>query len=188
MAEKKYFSTNTTPGSFVNTWSFASALAGIQQGTAISNRIANKIRVKWIDIQVACVGTTSVPVSGSQARFILYHNKEAVGAVPSATSMFTANTFYSLQNPNTTARYAIMREKICDCYPITTSAGSTAPRHFFRWRVYLNKIITFQSNAADITDILKDDYGLGYVAVNGTAGTEQMSLSNLTMLVCFTDA
>jgi len=170
MAEKKYFNQTLFSGSLsAITWTFGSFLAGLQQGTAATNRIGNVIRVHAIYAQVVIDTTVaSVNTGGSVCKWIVYHNKEAVGAVPTGAQIYDADNFSALRNVILMPRFKVMREGSHSMVvtSATTVPGnySTGPAHMFMVAIYPKKKIDYQSNAGTISDLFKDDYGFGFVA------------------------
>lgn len=184
MAEKKFVDLTLFNGGLVGTYTVWSALAGIVQGTTASTRIGNKIRVHAIEFNVYCYPAT-VTADGVSARFVVYHNKETVGALTTGSMVFSADNFMALRNTTLQPRISVLRDRMCHCV-ITALDGATkgyGPPHSFKWTIYPNKLIDFQSNAGTISDLLKDDYGMMAAA---SAATEMGC--DIRCKVIFSDA
>lgn len=157
-------------------WNFASALAGLQQGTAANNRIGNKIFLHSIQFTITMKpASVAAGTIAEQCRCVIYHNRETSGVLPvGANGMFThaglaAQRFQPLLN-----QYGVLRDGIHTFTPqIYNSTSSTVvlgPPVTYVWRVFPRRTVDFRSNAGTISDLYKDDYGVGCVAeVNGAA-------------------
>lgn len=170
--EKKYFDTNIT--SFtpaVTTWRFDSLLTGIAQGNTATTRIGQKIFVHKIEIMVYCepVSTGFVyPNTVSQCRIMCWHDKEAVGAVPTAAAFFQADNWTALQNTAQNMRYRILNDFAHSMVvtgvnnPVGATALATGPPMMRKYTLYPKKQIVFSDTGSTITSILKDDWGIAF--------------------------
>lgn len=192
MAEKKYFeSTLTYNGATANTWDgmWQSALAGISQGTGATNRIGNKIYVHSIRFNVFM--KPAAPAAGGvpnpMCRCVIYHNKEAVGNLPASTpSVFAANLIESPRYVPLLNRYAILRDYTHSMFTGAVDGSGyyvVGPRMIFSWVVQPRKKIDYQSNAGTISDLYKDDYGVGCFMTNANTCT-----MDIRVQVIFSDA
>lgn len=189
MAEKKYFENTILSSTTVGTtWMFHSALAGITQGTAAYNRIGNKIFVHSIKFMVYITpNANEVASSNIRCRCAIYHNKEAVGALPTGSAVFTSDSIFGLRYQPLLSRYTIVKDTLHTM--VAGAQGNAAntyalgPQGQFVVTVYPKKRIDFSSNAGTISDLFKDDYGMCCVSSN----TTQCNMS-VWVQVIFSDA
>jgi len=175
--EKKFIDDNNgtaaTPGLATKAWQFESALDNITQGTTASTRLGNKIMLHKIEYCIGIYINAAVDVMGARAKVCVYHNKEAVGAVPSYGMMFLSNDIFSLRATPQQPRMTIMKEAEQSFVNTTaTSAGASVtwgPYSCFKLVVYPKKLIVMSGNTGTVADILKDDYGLAYASTHDTA-------------------
>lgn len=195
MAEKKYFEADimTFASPVPATWAFASALAGIQQGTAATNRIGNKIFVHTIRflIGMRTPATVAATTVSEQCRCVIYHNKEAVGTLPvGVNGVFTHNGISSNRFQPLVNRYSLLRDGIHTFSPLvynsTTNQVALGPPIQYVWTINPRKRIDFQSNSGTISDLYKDDYGVGCVT-SGTGGVGTCEML-VRVQVVFSDA
>ena len=167
MAEKKFFYTATGVSPLPVTWTFESFLDGIIQGSTASTRIGNKILIHGIQVKVIMAPLTTMPAIGSICRLVIYHNKETVSAVPVSANVFTSNTVTALRNITLLPRLAIKRD-MTQAMMVTSQNGAGAnltvgPANVMSMSIYPKKIVDFQSNAGTVTDLFKNDFGIGYI-------------------------
>lgn len=192
--EKKYFNTDLYSGTAPDSWTFRSAIAGLQQGSTATTRIGDKIRIHKIEFMVSI---EPLPVanteSGSRCRVILYHNKQANGAVPTAANgVFDSDEILSLRYHPKLPQYTVLKDYVhnmsimsaaFDSGTSTTLPLTAGPPIQFKWVIYPKTPIAFTSSAGTISDILRDDYGLGFVG-------DESDCCNIEVItkVTFTDA
>lgn len=182
IAEKKCFTSPVvTVGVPAVTWTFDSFLDGIQQGTALGQRIGNQITLKAIHVFIqmvpyapAAVAAGAAVATGGICRMALYHNKEAVGALPSG-SMMTFNDYTGVVLYQQKPRLTLVKER--QCHFVITSQGATqstaGPAMQVRMSIYPKTKIDYVSNAGTASDLIKHDYGMGIVANNANVCTMQ---------------
>lgn len=173
MAETKFWLKSPTLASSDVLWVFASALSGLQQGTANINRIGNSVYVKRIDFWVNMTPkVAAVNASGSACRFVIYHSKEAAGALPSGSTVWDSDSFHTLQNMNYRPKFTILADRVHSCNILVkqaTTVDSAGPRCTFTISIFPRKKVFFSSNAVDSTALLRDDWGFGYVGSDAAA-------------------
>lgn len=188
MAEKKYHNRSDSAEAIGIIWTFQSAIAGLTQGTDNINRIGQKIRVHSIEWYLQCNPlTTTIDRSGANAKFIIYHNTAAGGALPTGAAIFDADNMFELRNINQTNKIRILRSKTCTCVITAyTSADAAAagPPMMLHFKIYPKKVVEFSSNGSSQAVLLKDDYGIGYCA----EAADSMSITQLRSKVIFSDA
>lgn len=149
------------------TWTFISALAGLAQGSGASNRVGNRIFLRCIRFTIECSPLADTAKTGAYCRMVIYHNKEAVGALPTATAVFSINEVQSARNLTLTKRYRILKD-VTHHMVVTgnnaTTVIASGPVQLMTLVCYPKKQIDFQSNAATISDLFKDDFGIAFCA------------------------
>lgn len=160
----KNYDSNFTPAT-VN-WQINSFLPTIVQGTDSNTRIGDKIFLKQINIAFTMKPVATLPLSGSQCRFILYHNKQCNGVQVAATTIFAANgSIDSPRNIPKKHQVSLLRDQIHQMI-VTASTGATnatGPTRTMRFVIYPKKRIEYTGASGAIADILKDDYGYGFM-------------------------
>lgn len=172
MNEKKFY--NSPVGSNTNTpatWTLASFFPLIQQGTTANNRIGNKIFVKGVWITMLCQGGTTMlngtasGTAGVNTRFIVYHNKEALGTQIAATTIFDQDSISSLRNNTKSSQVSLKKDftrtVVVTGVKSTGESVATGPSIQEIFYIPINKRIDYSGNTGTIADILKDDYGYG---------------------------
>lgn len=108
------------------------------------------------------VGT--IGVTGAMARIIVVHNKETLGALPTATSLFTYDDMCALRNQTLLPRFSIIRDGTHTMVVTATNAAvasAMGPRVMVHIKIWPNKVIDFTGNLATVAAQFKDDYCLG---------------------------
>lgn len=163
-----------------STWVWASSIAGpnFVQGTDSSTRVGDRIMVNRIEYYV--VIQPLVPIvddkNGFRCRLVCYHNKQCQGAVPSTTGVWDIDQLDTLRNVPNSGRISILRDYVHTMVPtaVTTPAtgGTTSaatvntagPIFTGRFNIYPRKKIQYISNAQSVAAVVKDDYGVGFIA------------------------
>lgn len=168
MDEKKFFDVTPAGGAVPATWTWSSFLQGLNQGTSASGRIGNKIYVHQINFFAQISPLVTIAAAGSVCRLVIYHNKEAAGAVPSATpSVFDSDKVIAARYIPTRPRYTIMKDQSMVHTPLTGTGGAAvlmAGKTTLKMTVYPKKRVDYSSTGGGIADLFKDDYGLGMIA------------------------
>lgn len=185
--EKKFFNKTLYSGIPANTtWLMDSAIAGLQQGTTASTRLGNKVKLVRIEFSIA-INPTSNPAmlsSGSKCRVILYHNRQTNGVQTDGATLFDANTILSLRNVPNMPKLSVLKDYVHNMSVLTVNPSTAAPMSSgppiqFKWVIHPKQVISFITNATDITAMLTHDYGIGFCADD--AGCCEVSV--LTKLV-----
>lgn len=163
MNERKFLD-NTTASFLVASaqWGFESTLRNLTQGSSANQRLGNAIYLTKIEWCITAT-LTATAAAGARAKFIVYHNKEAVGTVPTYSMLFNTNDLLSLRNTATQPRISIMKTREAS-FVVTTALPTYGPNVCINIAVYPKKKIVFQGNTNSIADVLKDDYGLAWCA------------------------
>lgn len=159
--EKKFF--DFTSGTIVGaaTWKMSSEVGKIVQGTTASNRLGNKIYIHSIEWLVKCFcNIGSMPTGGTNSRFIIWHDKEAVGTDPAALQIFTVDNMQSLRATPYLAKISVLRDMLCS--QVLTTTTTAGPEMLHTFKIFPKKVINYIGNTAAVADLLKDNYGLGY--------------------------
>lgn len=177
--------TKWSDGGIVNTdaastWQFQT-LCPLSQGTTANTRIGNKVKLKKIQVHVWIrpKSGSSIDAAGSMCRAVLYHNREAVGSLPAASAVFDGATpaWNAMRNIAQTDRIKILRDYTHAMVVTSNNAGvvySGGPAAYFVWTIYPKTTLHYTANAGDITDLLMDDYGVGFCADDNLCCTVTM--------------
>lgn len=187
-AEEKYFAQNLYNGQLTGaTWLMKSAIAGIVQGTTASTRLGNAIRLKRIDFAIYVEPNgTGMGITGSVCKLMLWHNKQASGAVLSPTTLYNADNINALLNWSQHNRCTELKVQYCNMWTQTISGSASTSANGtmrFNWSIFPKTRIDFVANNGNNADILSDDYGFGFVS-------DVLSCCKVTcnVQVIFTDA
>jgi len=147
---------SATPFSFLM---LPAGTGGIIQGTAVDQRIGNKIFVTKIVYKFMFIALAGLDASGgSSCRFALYHNKRTNGALITGAQLFTnPGSIVASRAPNDQVLADVTREQMMSMVP--TSATTSGPIYPVMGTIYPKKTLTYVSNGGTIADLIKDDYG-----------------------------
>lgn len=164
--------------SFNGTWSFTSIMAGLTQGTGVTNRVGNKIQIIAIEVLMNII-PLSVGVNGNFCRFVVFKYKDPNGSLPSMTTgplLFDANTVQSGRNVSFKDCYTVLGDMEHQMV-ITSQGGTTSygPKLFKKYRFPINASFAYNGNAGTISDCIEADYNIGVCSDNaGCCGLEQL--------------
>lgn len=152
--------------SATNVWQFASAMAGLVQGTGPTARVGNKIHIVALEYFVWIVpAVLNVGVNGSLCRVIFYHNRDAQGTTPNVATLWDNNQLVTGRNVNWKDAFSI-HDDITHQMTITSNNGGTkfsaGPALFKCFRFPLGKDFVFNANGGTISDLYEQDYGMGF--------------------------
>jgi len=184
---------NAAPATYANLnhqWNFLSCVTGLAQGTDVSNRLGMKIKLKKIVITVRirpgkADGTQTIQGTGTFCRFVLYHKKQANGAVPAAADFFLTDNVSSVRSPNQQFRSFILRDQSHAMTATSNNGGtilSAGPIAFFQWTIYPKSVVEYAVNTTDNAALVGDDYGVGWCSDDDACCSAVVS-----SLVYFTD-
>jgi len=175
MAEKKSrivsFGTVAAAAALTATWVPISFFAGgsdtdnIRIGTGSNQRIGSKIFVTSIEYRFTIKPTAGAGMDasgGNQCRFVIYHNKQCNGALPTVLQIFNTNTVNSLRNQDFTRKISLLRDSIMSHSP--TSSTTVVPAYPIVGFIPINKVVTFSTDAAGIAPIINDDWGFAVIS------------------------
>lgn len=150
------------------TYAYVSALTGITQGTDVNHRIGDRIRLTKIEFLFFVQPVVDVPmVTGTRCKVLLYHNKQCNGALPTGAGMFDVDNINSLRLVAKQPQFTVLRE-YTHVMSVLSSNGtapvSAGPCTQWKWTIYPKKQIQYINNNTDITALLRDDYGFGFIA------------------------
>lgn len=171
-SETKFNDQTLTTGPSLTTWGFASPCFFIQQGTAANQRIGNKIYVKSIQFSCYMVPLVTMTGAGVLCRFVVYHNKETVGALPTGLRIFVSDDVRSLRNTSNVPRFSILRDMTHSMVITSTNAATVngvGPTKLVQFTIYPKKVIDFTGTTGTIADLLKHDYGIGFCCSQAAA-------------------
>lgn len=151
-------------------WQFISGLAAanISQGTAKNQRIGERIKIWKIDFVFTIIPTpgSAFMTDGTCCRFIIYHNKQANGAIPVSSQLWNTDTEAATRNITFVNRISVLKDFTHSMVATSQNAGTVltaGPKLLTTVTIYPKAKISYQGSTGTISDILKDDYGIGYV-------------------------
>lgn len=178
IAEKKCYDGTGSLNPILTTWTFDSFLEGIVQGTALNQRVGNQIYVKKIYVQFTMSPLVTMPVAGALCRFVMYHNKECNGALPSGASNFTANNWSGVPLFQLKPKISYPRDQT-HSYVVTAwnsngaigngAVSAVGPLKVIRMVLYPKTRVDYTANTGAISDVLKHDFGVGFVCTSATS-------------------
>lgn len=145
---------------------FAPTYPGIVQGTAKNQRIGERIRLTKIEFAIhilpaSTIGTTMQ--NGTACRFIIYHNKQANGVLPTPAEVWNDNNIYTTRNSTFMNRLSILKDfthqMVATGTDNTGAVTASGPQLVTTMTIYPKQSITFTGSASAIANILKNDYG-----------------------------
>lgn len=158
------------------TWYFMSLINAVPQGNTESQRIGNKIYVKYIDVSVFWFtdGTVDLP-NGATIRMVVVRNKDTNATIVTETDLFSAtdpNTggtdTRALRNFKTMSKYTMLKDV---CHDIQQNTDGVNPLNTYtpsgctQFRIPVSKRITYITIASDVklaSALLSDDYDIGF--------------------------
>ena len=164
---------NLAAGAELNaTWSFVSVMAGLVQGTNVTQRLGNQIRVinieLWLELYPNQTGTSMQ--DGAACRVVLFKFKDPRGSLPNMTGtgpqIFDANRYMTGRNINDLRSFAMQEDFTHQMVafaaaPATSTAG---PRFSKCVTVRINSNFDYSGNAGTISDLITNDYVVGVCA------------------------
>jgi len=167
MAEKKFKDTANASALMANTWTFGSFLL-MAQGTDASTRVGNKIFVKSVTVSMQMKPQVGMPVSGCTMRFVVYHNKDSLGALPAAVGdLWQTPGIDTLRYTPYLSKYNLLFDQITS--GVMTSATTSGPPSIKQITFPINKLIEYKSNLGTIADLLNDDYGYAMICSDASS-------------------
>lgn len=159
------FTTNSTTGSDTN---------GLKSGSTATTRVGLKVLVKRINFTVTM--TPLFPggmTDGCFCRFVVYHNKDANGAVPTGTTMFLTDTVGSNRAVEYFPKLSLVKDfghtMVAYSAVVASTPLSVGPVKMFKFSIFPNKVIEFTADTGVIASVLNNDYGIGVCATESAA-------------------
>jgi len=154
--------------SVTNTWVFNSAIAGLVTGAGNTNRVGSKVTLVALEFFIMLApATANVPDNGSACRLVIYHNKAAGYAVPSAAEVWDNNQIVTGRNVSFVHKYSIL-EDITHQMVLTardnTGKYASGPQLTKCLRVTPRTAVEFGGNVGSISDLFAHDFGVGFVS------------------------
>lgn len=151
----------------VTTW-VINALNDVAQGVTAQTRIGRKILMKSLLVQgyITVTGSPAIP------RIVIVYDRQANGALPAATDIFTSNTVMAAMNLDNRDRFLV----VADIFPGDDSenlTGNSAGNFGYKRFIKMNLETIYSGNAGTIADITS---GSLLICTNLNGGT----LSNET--------
>lgn len=160
------------------TWTFREVSAAIIQGTTAATRTGNSVFLKSVDIYLRVYGNINMNNQGCLCRFVFIHDKEAKGAAFAITDIFTLDRVDAMQNQVQKSRFTLLRDQTCAMVVTAANAAanqSVGPITLIRWRIPLNKKVTYQDNTGAVTGVQKDNYVFGHTCSHATSGAVEFT-------------
>lgn len=174
IAENKYIDINATGTFSAAAWVYVT-LMGLTQGTTANTRLGNKIFVRSIQIKgyMKCTGGAG-GAYGNVCRTVMFHDKQANGALPGATpSIFANDVVNSLRYPPGNPRYRILKDDVHRVFAFQATGGvaDASVPNVVNWYVPINHHVTYGGNLGTVADLTADNFGLGFIAQNAASCT-----------------
>lgn len=161
------WSPNLGTGPSINaTWSFASVMAGLTQGTGVTNRVGNQIHVLNIELVCELIPNQAAPalVGGSCCRLVLFKYKDPNGSLPNMTGtgpqIFDQNVVMTGRNITNIKSFTVL-EDFTHNMVVTSTIPSAGPRFTKIIRVPCNFKFNYSGNAGTISDCIAQDVVMG---------------------------
>lgn len=150
-----------------SSWQYASALAGLVQGTAANNRLGASIQLVAVEFFISVTPIVAATgTNGSTCRLAVYHDKAANGTGPVTAELWDVNSLITGRNVNFAKKYSIL-EDITHNMVITSSNAGTAvsvgPPMFRALHIPIRTVIPYGANGGTISDLTVHDVGIGFV-------------------------
>jgi len=153
-------------------------LNGTAQGAGATNRLGRKMMMKSFQMRYTC--SVADGDDASQHRIVVVYDKQANGAAPIATDVFSANDFRSPLNLNNSDRFVV----ICD--EVTESVQSSVINISGQRYVKLNMETIFQGSSNGIADIASGSVYM-FIANNATPTIGVVTAAFVYTRIRFTD-
>jgi len=140
----------------------ASMLNQIAQGVGNTQRIGNRIHVKYIHLTIALGNnpSTNANVEASTCRYMVVHDLAANKSLMAAGDLFSsgvqvisgiAGTFNALKNVNNMKRFRFLldRQHLMQVY--STASGSKTPQTCIQHYIPINRTFQYDGGTQDIT-------------------------------------
>lgn len=128
-------------------------LTGILQGTGATNRIGNRIR--WQSVFFNSFIVKSASATNTMINFILMIQRNTSGTAPDINGILNNVTagvaIVSSRNLNFMNKYKILRR-----YSVKLDSDTTNKKFKFMHKFRGGKILNYEGNAGDITDLTND--------------------------------
>lgn len=172
-AEKKFLDFTQANFSMAATWDFSTPLGGVAVGTSANNRLGNKIILHSIEWIITMLPLTTMPTSGAQCRWIVWHNKQSDGEALAAATVFQDDQIDSLRNtpnqPKVTFIKDTMHTMVVTAVTSTGTIATVGPRRMVSLKIFPKKRIDYIGTAGTFADLLKDSYGIAFVCSEALA-------------------
>ena len=170
------------------TWSFASVMAGMTQGTGVTNRIGNQVHVVAIELVCRLIPNQSAAtiVAGTVCRLVLFKYKDPNGSLPNMTGtgpqIFDQNVVMTGRNIANIKSFTLLEDFTHNMIQ-TSTTPSAGPMFTKIIRVPCNFKFNYSGNAGTISDCVNNDVVMGVCADNNGC----CIISTLTAKVWFKD-
>lgn len=178
--EIKHYATNISSVAFSTTAQFTQLVAGITQGSGVSNRIGNEIVVKSIQIRGHC--TASLTTVLNHNRLIILVDKQPNGATPAFTDIYNTASCDSLPRVDIQDRFYILKEYY---FPLegyatgTLTAGGVASSYLIDDVIPCYVPIVYGASTGGVADLKSGNILAVQIADTAAAATNSTAVLNL---------
>lgn len=154
------------------TWSFASIMAGLVQGTGVTQRLGNQIHVinieLWVELYPNQTGGSMQ--DGASCRVVLFKFKDPRGALPNMTGtgpqIFDVNRYLVGRAVENVHSFAMLEDFTHQMIGIAASPATptAGPRFSKCIKVPVNSKFDYGGNAGTISDCVTNDINIGICA------------------------
>ena len=166
----------------------------IQIGTGMTNRIGNKIFLRYIQFSLALQGDTDILLNAQTCRWVVFHDKANTGTLPAGSDVFGNDPILgtagigSLKNYNNAHRFQILMDqqhKVQTLIVESAAAAANSGTPVMHFYVPVFKEITFKTANNDLStnNCTSDAWCFGI-----TSSVANCCLASLSFRCVFNDA
>lgn len=144
---------------------------GIGQGTGVSDRVGNKIKLQGIDLMITVNPDPSDAgmLNGSLCRFAVWHDKQCNGSLPTTSQILVTDAIYGNQNPNYEHRLVKHQEFVHSM--VFTGVNSVAspasgPAGLYKIHIPAKTVIEFNGSTGGIANMVGDNWFFTMISDN----------------------
>lgn len=172
--EIKSFDVNFTLNTAA-TWGFIH-LANMAQGTAIDNRIGQRVRVISVDVRsiwnLDSQAPNAVVLYGDIGRAVLIQDTQSNGQVVAGLDVFTSNEMNQFQNPETNTRFIKLQDSITEQMSMNSIGTAVTNISYISQNLHYsyNQInIEYNTQTGTYQTVNKNGIWYGGVSANGSS-------------------
>lgn len=149
-------------------WQYNSIMAGLVQGVGTNARVGSKISIVALEFFIAITpSTANMDDNGTACRVVLYHNKACGGQNPSTSELWDNNDITTGRYVNYQGKYSILEDITHQMVIFSRDSSgkySSGPQLNKLLRVTPRTTVEYGGNVGTISDLPKDDFGIGFIA------------------------